>query len=112
MQIWEENGKGMLKLSSQDMYVPELGCIAEDRLINSAIYESMSLYKDSMNCIFNSTITNIVVQDAADGTYFTEPVQLTYSTISSNAPHTTDTAVAASSTNQKKSTEVKTVKCR
>ena len=102
MQIWEEHGKGVLKLSATDINVKELGYIVEDRLVNTVLYNSIaqSIYKGSIDCIFNSTVTSINVPDSKDGTYFTEPVHLTYTT--SNA----------SSSNNKNASQHKTLKCR
>jgi 2-polyprenyl-6-methoxyphenol hydroxylase-like FAD-dependent oxidoreductase len=78
MQIWESSGPGLLNFSAQDMNLLELGRVVEDRVIQSALYESLKKYESSIDYYFNSSLSSISIQPPRDGLYFTEPAKITF----------------------------------
>ena len=63
MQIWEEEGNGLLTFNASDAEVLELGRIAEDRCIQSSLFQVLqqSEFKSSLDLMFGCSITDLHV---------------------------------------------------
>lgn len=93
MQVWELGSPGMIRFSAQEMQTEELGRIAEDCVIQASLYESMKIYPNSVDFLFNSTISSFDINPCIDGTFFTGPAAVTYQSQSSK-----DSALASKKT--------------
>ena len=82
IQVWEQKGPGMLKFTSKDLNTTELGRICEDIALQATLYDYLiNNYSNQIDFLFNTSVTNVVVESSKDGTYFTEPAIVTCNTL-------------------------------
>lgn len=74
MQIWESNGPGLVKFNARDLGVDDLGLVAEDSTIQSAIYQSIQDNGYKFDLIQGETIGNIV--SPSDKSFTLDPITI------------------------------------
>lgn len=66
MQIWESNGSGLVRFHSSEIHQEELGCIAEDATVLSAIYKIIEEKYDNIHFKFGCSVKDLVVKEHAE----------------------------------------------
>ena len=65
MQVWEADGPGYLRFSSDDIHVNELGRICENNTIVAALYDSILQSNRQIDIMYGSSITNLTVENTS-----------------------------------------------